>query len=416
MFQELLVVVLALSTNLCQINAIYLAEDPCLSSPCQAREICKRLPDLKNFLCISEPPPKVFQIEKVLPVNATEESIQTNLTSYPENFYKSYLEFDPCLSSPCKFGKICHNIPVDPGYECVLEGDRSPQAAKARNIYKIIERVYGEAINSNINNLAKGKQVSSLVKLKASKKTTNTNLCSPSPCESGFDCILSDEAQEGFICAQTNINKPNLSRKDIATLCKGDRQSERIPYPNASNKFIFCITESNYVVMMCPTGLLFNNNTSRCEHTLDPVKSVCDLAPCKYGGKCVEDNKGGFQCICPPNYQGKTCEIAPDFCSNNPCGDNGVCNTMPAFSPIPFYCTCSNEARFGRACDETAELNPCLDDTQESTIFPTKISPSLFVHCQDERINLKFCPTPLVYSHEHGQCEWGAQSLRSQSR
>ncbi len=36
---------------------------------------------------------------------------------------------------------------------------------------------------------------------------------------------------------------------------------------------------------------------------------ACASKPCKNGGECVDDGKGGYHCKCTPNWEGKDCEL-----------------------------------------------------------------------------------------------------------
>jgi len=49
--------------------------------------------------------------------------------TYPRDYYKKYLDYEPCMSSPCPFGKKCVNKSVSRGYEC-LAPEPSPVATR----------------------------------------------------------------------------------------------------------------------------------------------------------------------------------------------------------------------------------------------------------------------------------------------
>ena len=53
----------------------------------------------------------------------------------------------------------------------------------------------------------------------------------------------------------------------------------------------------------------------------------CDADPCQNGGTCSEEHLiADFNCTCPSNYTGKSCEIKKTSCQpNNPCLNNGTC-------------------------------------------------------------------------------------------
>lgn len=38
----------------------------------------------------------------------------------------------------------------------------------------------------------------------------------------------------------------------------------------------------------------------------------CASSPCAQGGTCIE-LEGGFECVCPPQWEGKTCRIGEIF-------------------------------------------------------------------------------------------------------
>lgn len=147
----------------------------------------------------------------------------------------------------------------------------------------------------------------------------------------------------------------------------------------------------------------------RCAYTtIDYFENVgCSSSPCLYGGTCVDLLNGNYECQCPEGFYGDYCEKSVDPCDSNPCGTAGVCHTMNERSPLPYYCTCNNQQTYGLNCDETTmhlnDRNPCIGDSAQ-TKFETKYDPALYVNCYDEKMKLKFCPSPLVFSVETESC------------
>jgi hypothetical protein len=79
---------------------------------------------------------------------------QLSLINLPAGFDKKYLNFDPCLSSPCLFGKICHKMDTAPaGFICLNELDHSVEISDARKIYRNMELLAKEAVILNMNTM-----------------------------------------------------------------------------------------------------------------------------------------------------------------------------------------------------------------------------------------------------------------------
>ena len=102
----------------------------------------------------------------------------------------------------------------------------------------------------------------------------------------------------------------------------------------------------------CADG--YTGNT--CEKRQDP----CAPNPCQAGGQCRRHGYD-FQCTCPPNREGKLCQLERgDACSSNPCKNGGSCRESPDGSS--FFCLCRPGYR-GNQCETIADScrpNPCL--------------------------------------------------------
>jgi hypothetical protein len=163
--------------------------------------------------------------------------------------------------------------------------------------------------------------------------------------------------------------------------------------------------------MKCPNSLVFNKYLDRCDYDDKPPNQGCHSNPCQYGGTCFDLGNWVHECDCPEGYSGKNCEITPNYCELNLCGDNGFCFPMPPQSPIPYYCVCGKDEGYGRNCDRGFERNPCTSDQTVELSFPTKLSSSVYVQCDEETFHLRFCKKPLVFSKETNKCEWIVPSV-----
>ena len=99
----------------------------------------------------------------------------------------------------------------------------------------------------------------------------------------------------------------------------------------------------------CPLGF----SASLCEI---PVPNVCDAAPCRHGGSCI-DLVNDFQCVCDLPYTGRHCDQELDPCSPNRCRNQAKCTASSNY--MDFACTCPLGFT-GRLCDE--DIDECLNN------------------------------------------------------
>ena len=100
------------------------------------------------------------------------------------------------------------------------------------------------------------------------------------------------------------------------------------------------------VTCQCPD----NFQGASCQLKSDPCS---DPAPCQAGGECVQEGHS-FRCICPPHRAGDTCQLErSNSCDRNPCQNGGTCRQSNLGH---FFCLCRPGFQ-GSRCDLT--LDPC---------------------------------------------------------
>lgn len=123
------------------------------------------------------------------------------------------------------------------------------------------------------------------------------------------------------------------------------------------------ITDSQNIIFTSP--LVVHEYNCQCADgftgaTCNKRQDPCSPNPCNYGGQCRRHGFN-FQCICPPNRDGRQCELERgDACSENPCQNGGSCRESPDGSS--FFCLCRSGYR-GNQCEGLADScrpNPCL--------------------------------------------------------
>ena len=127
--------------------------------------------------------------------------------------------------------------------------------------------------------------------------------------------------------------------------------------------------------------MFFNVDLIACTDYHLHSKSPCN---CQNGGSCFRINSTNYRCYCPSGLTGEDCLIPVDFCSSQPCYNNGTC--VSQFNK--FVCRYSNNSK-GVYCQELidpCENNPCHNSG----------------HCQRDK-DTYTCNFPLDYIDKH--CE-----------
>jgi hypothetical protein len=193
-----------------------------------------------------------------------------------------------------------------------------------------------------------------------------------------------------------------------ADLCSGNQAGDIIANPTNPSQFVICYGFGEFTIMDCPEHLVYNSHLVRCDLETS-VPPGCASNPCLNNGKCVDlPQLFTFRCDCPVGFTGQMCEKL-DACAAKPCGVEGSCITMAPGSPVPNLCMCNAGRTLGTTCSpQNQEMNPCFQQNSNLKQFPTRLNPSVFVHCEGLRPNFVFCQFPLVFSPTRQTCDWSA--------
>ncbi|XP_044517812.1 protein delta homolog 1 [Gracilinanus agilis] len=134
-------------------------------------------------------------------------------------------------------------------------------------------------------------------------------LCAAKPCPKNGTCIGSEEGGSSCSCASGSSGR-NCHFKEGPCVINGS------PCQNGGA----CIDDNglaSYTSCLCPDG--FSGNF--CELNMNS----CDPNPCENGGMCT-DIGGDFRCRCPLGFMDKTCgRRVGDHCASDPCEHGGTC-------------------------------------------------------------------------------------------
>jgi len=204
--------------------------------------------------------------------------------------------------------------------------------------------------------------------------------------------------QQLFPTTRSNIPRENF--------CAGRNPEDKIPHPTFATKFIVCHMNGEFDIMDCPSRTVFNTFTFNCETSPKQPKG-CLSNPCMNNGQCVDMPNFQYKCECRQGFAGRFCETT-DACSQSPCGPDGMCIQLALGMPVKNFCVCQGGATYGLDCGARTEPNPCAPNEAEDHFFPSKVNPSVYVHCEGHIPHLQFCPFPLVYSTVLNRCDWTA--------
>lgn len=102
----------------------------------------------------------------------------------------------------------------------------------------------------------------------------------------------------------------------------------------------------------------------------------CESDPCN-GQRCL-NKVNGYVCQCNNGYNGKNCEIKPDYCKQDPCQNGALCTNTPDGN---YTCTCKDGFK-GRRCEKKivnggwspwSEFSECTVSCNGGTKFRNRI-------------------------------------------
>lgn len=230
--------------------------------------------------------------------------------------------------------------------------------------------------------------------------------CKSNPCKNGGECLhlIKDNTT---MCSCSDEYTGMFCELPKYESCNGKFYGQRIPHPKDTRLFLICLKNGHYQVSPCPTGLVFNGFSSRCDYDTDEKISnnACnnDINPCQNQGTCLPVlNSTEYTCECKEGFEGDSCEINIDDCANDPCGDNGKCVDLNN----SHICICEDN-RYGENCDDKNIMIPCTDRSHGVLHFSYPYDRSIIVKCDlNGKVILSKCASNLIWNPSKAACDF----------
>ncbi|XP_035230421.1 neurogenic locus notch homolog protein 1-like isoform X2 [Stegodyphus dumicola] len=183
--------------------------------------------------------------------------------------------------------------------------------------------------------------------------------CSNVGCQHGGTCSNTDET---FSC---NCQLPHIGKTCQKEICDFNicRNNAACEYREDVNHFNqngpLDIFIHSFIEKFVKCNCTYPYSGKYCEKP----PGTCDSNPCQNNGLCIEKDSD-TECMCPPPFAGKNCEI--DVCSLNPCKNGGTCRfngweSLKNWEKVVTFCECKLPF-FGEFCElDICSSNPCLN-------------------------------------------------------
>lgn len=148
----------------------------------------------------------------------------------------------------------------------------------------------------------------------------------------------------------------------LASLCIGKATKGNIPHPTDVTKYVACSSESNFEIMDCPAGLIYNPIADQCEDS-KKTELICDREqPCMNEGQCHQTSPSSYKCTCRAAWTGDRCETPVSSCAAKPCGEENECHTLRASDYKQDYvCLCNERQSYGLSCGKSESMLVLVD-------------------------------------------------------
>jgi hypothetical protein len=188
------------------------------------------------------------------------------------------------------------------------------------------------------------------------------------------------------------------------TLCRGQLAETVIPIDNG-RRFVVCLDDGKGFEQQCPKGLLYHQQSRRCERKLGPLENPCSSQPCLNGGQCVQTDVSSYQCQCLAGFDGTTCELDARVCqTQQPCGQapDTKCQSFRIGAALQYVCILQAGQAYGLNAQQV-QSNPChgVDGPQ-----PLALSDKGFIMCDGESMFVESCPGGTIWDDLNKACVW----------
>jgi len=188
------------------------------------------------------------------------------------------------------------------------------------------------------------------------------------------------------------------------TLCRGQQAETVIPLDNG-RRFVVCLDDGKGFEQQCPKGLLYHQQSRRCERKLGPLENPCSSQPCLNGGQCVQTDVSSYQCQCQTGFDGTTCELDARIChTQQPCGQapDTKCQSFRIGAALQYVCILQGGQAYGLNAQQV-QSNPCrgVDGPQ-----PLTLTDKGFIMCDGESMFVESCPGGTVWDDLNKACVW----------